>query len=323
MENIRLGEGFWGKDKPLSEVRRLPADKEFTWAGYQWRIPAVYLCPEGIVMDLCRRILVEQFESFLDQWQERVEEGNLSSWEEEEVIFKNPLHHDFSCRLTLGGKELKTRNRSSVSWVPERIQGRMGEKEEASWMDEYALSRKDCWTCSRISFAWEEEKPDRIREKEFSLTLMPEDVKLSCKESLRLKAGEALPDAVDFIHPLSKEKWRIQIRNVREEKLSPECFDGKEGFEYPCWYQLVEYGTDREGTNQRCRLLDSSRGDSPRYKGKEAGAMGVSVLGAEKCEEGVWSAVSSLYFEPGMEVVWRLCFYEKMEEPRQVTWKIL
>ena len=35
--------------------KSLRTEKEFEWAGHEWRIPAVYSCGKGLVIDFCMR----------------------------------------------------------------------------------------------------------------------------------------------------------------------------------------------------------------------------------------------------------------------------
>ena len=46
---------FWGAHgKPGKELR---LGASFSWAGDEWLVPAAYVCREGIVLDLCKRVL--------------------------------------------------------------------------------------------------------------------------------------------------------------------------------------------------------------------------------------------------------------------------
>ena len=48
--------GFWGVyGKPGKE---LSLGKTFFWAGDEWLVPAAYICKEGIVLDIVKRVPV-------------------------------------------------------------------------------------------------------------------------------------------------------------------------------------------------------------------------------------------------------------------------
>lgn len=59
MQKVYFQRGFHERNHP--EEQRKPGvevkvGKEFSWEGKLWKIPAVYLFEEGVVMDLCCRI---------------------------------------------------------------------------------------------------------------------------------------------------------------------------------------------------------------------------------------------------------------------------
>ena len=47
---------LWGSGKDRQPGRPLNVQRRFIWAGRPLYVPAVYLCAEGIVIDLCRRV---------------------------------------------------------------------------------------------------------------------------------------------------------------------------------------------------------------------------------------------------------------------------
>ena len=49
--------------------KAIPADTWFTWEGEDWYVPALYRCPEGIVVDLLQRVDVETMWAYCGKWQ--------------------------------------------------------------------------------------------------------------------------------------------------------------------------------------------------------------------------------------------------------------
>ncbi|EJW90847.1 hypothetical protein EVA_21046, partial [gut metagenome] len=85
--------GFWcGADgEPGRELR---VNRTFVWDGETFCIPAVYLCREGLVLDLCKRVEPEQIDDCLHKWELSVEKGepdNLA-WEQQEQNNPMALH---------------------------------------------------------------------------------------------------------------------------------------------------------------------------------------------------------------------------------------
>lgn len=60
---------FWyhsGRDHAGKELR---TEKEFEWAGHEWRIPAVYSCGKGLVIDFCMRADRDALRAFMEEWE--------------------------------------------------------------------------------------------------------------------------------------------------------------------------------------------------------------------------------------------------------------
>ena len=124
--NVFFDENYWGcrrerTDKtPGNELR---IEKEFAWSGRSWRIPAVYICREGIVMDFCVRIPAKEIEAFFRKWKPDAEEAGLSEEEQERRERDNPLSGDVCADLWIDGEKADRWSGCGVSFVPPELLG--------------------------------------------------------------------------------------------------------------------------------------------------------------------------------------------------------
>ena len=91
-----------------SLVRSFRSGRHFFWAGDEWLVPAAYICKEGIVLDIVKRVPVEKLSSFREKWS-LSRENDGSDWEEAQRIraqAENPFHEDIGARLTVNGRTL-------------------------------------------------------------------------------------------------------------------------------------------------------------------------------------------------------------------------
>ena len=76
--DVYFGENFWHKPgKGADRGICIEASAEFWYGTFFWCVPAIYVCREGIVLDILRRIPKDKIRKFLDKWgmwQEREEE---------------------------------------------------------------------------------------------------------------------------------------------------------------------------------------------------------------------------------------------------------
>lgn len=75
-------------------------NREFEWAGRRWRIPCLYLCGRGLVLDLCMRVEPSALQAFAAKWDISVlygQEASLSSEQRMLLALDNPLYLEFRC----------------------------------------------------------------------------------------------------------------------------------------------------------------------------------------------------------------------------------
>ena len=53
-------------------------DREFTWCEHRWIIPAVYLCGQGVVIDLCIETSQSAIQAFMSKWSDVIADSNCA-----------------------------------------------------------------------------------------------------------------------------------------------------------------------------------------------------------------------------------------------------
>ena len=202
---------FWGAHgKPGKELK---LDAAFSWSGDEWLVPAAYVCREGIVLDLCKRVSVERMFSFREKW-ELSPDNDGSNWSDAKQICasaENPLEEDFRAELIVNGKTLPCRHGCALCWNPLYPEG--NDLEEKRVRLHYKLDELDGWNIWRISFPWEGKKETRPRT--LSLHLRESPVHIPGPEFTPEKAG----DSITFTLPGAQQTYTLTALALHTEEL--------------------------------------------------------------------------------------------------------
>lgn len=117
---------FWyrgGDEMPGPAGIPVKTDTEFWYGGFWWCIGGVYRFPEGIAMDICRRIPSEQLQEFFETWggwmnreEEMTREQRLAAERE------NPLMFETDIRARMEGYRFQGSSMSSLCLLPDWMQ---------------------------------------------------------------------------------------------------------------------------------------------------------------------------------------------------------
>lgn len=99
--------------------RELPLNRTFLWDGASCHIPSVYLCEEGLVLDVLLQADTEAVKAWIERWglTPETETGDLSPEQEMRIQNENPLHRDFSPAVCLNGQRFKFAEGCSFVWL--------------------------------------------------------------------------------------------------------------------------------------------------------------------------------------------------------------
>lgn len=148
--------GNFSREKENSDKKpglSVSVQKHFEYGGFRWVFPRLYLCEEGIVLDICREYDASEFKAFYEKWADKIE--TLSPAEQEQITKENPMNFLCDLCLYLDGKKLQGGGWSGTGWQPifPEQNGSMSEQ----LMEEYGLSRDSGWYMYRAKFPYQAE----------------------------------------------------------------------------------------------------------------------------------------------------------------------
>lgn len=337
--NVYFDENFWGcmtdrENRVPGEKIRI--EKEFAWDGRTWRIPAVYICEEGVVIDFCIRIPSEEIESFLQKWKPQMEEVT----EEERVCAEreNPFAADAKREVWMDGKKAEGWSGCGTSWIPVHLRDE-SEAQAASGIEEkmleaYGCDCRDGWSFKRMSVRW----PEGVRLPVHTLTLrLKKGAVYYPGPHFRTVRGEGKKQ-VKFIHPATGKEHILTVQSLEQAVLPDQDFSEikfkrTKIRKIPAHFLVMSYSVEPKLPLHGLRLADCAESDRPKPE-KETGAAAVSVIGGaggpiavflagktgEKGGRKEWERVgSSLHYEPVDEAEWRMEFYAESREQTEVS----
>ncbi len=327
---------FWGNHGKARAGKEIPLAKRFDWAGREWRIPAIYACSRGLVIDFCMRAQAEALHAFMEKWELGWENGadkRLTREQQMQRELDNPFCLDFQPKLMLDGRELRMSHGCSVCYCPRLPDGSTGER-EAEWaVEHYALDTACGWTIFRYAFPWGSTRRPAL--KSLSLTMVQQPASLPGPHFRADTSGSTF----SFSHPANGAGYTLTVREI-ERQVLPQSVFGSDEWKYPTHCCTMCYTICPEIPSGRLTVEDCAEGDRPIKKEKskpqppyvpaaaaDAGVIGfiggadgpvVSCSGAGE-NENQCVACSSLHFSPAQSVEWRLVFHEKQWEDKTVN----
>lgn len=300
--------GFFSTRQVAAARQKKELGGSFNWYGMGWKIPAAYLCEEGVVLDVCRFVPRERLEDYYKKWKPILEkEGELHPGNEEEMERENPFARNYSVSLEINGKQFLMEKRSSV-----RRYGLDGEEdpmEAEELMKEYGCDKNQSWEFARISFPWPEGKEESFHSLTIGLKALPVYYEGSPRFITR---PDCEPETIKVKNPVSGEECWIHIISCKAETLAKELF--QDGQEWPGEYQALTCRiTDGCGgtlpEEEKPRIQDCVMSDEPRRSLKN-GASSIAVIArpSEKHENGEQTVCSSLHFEQREQTEWMVMF---------------
>lgn len=296
---------FWGgRGKPGKEIS---LGVSFLWAGDEWLAPAVYVCKEGLVLDLCKRVPVEKLFSFREKW-ELSPDNDGSDWSEAKQICasaENPLEEDFRAELIVNGEMLTCKHGCALCWDPLYPEGNGLEEKRVRL--HYKLDELDGWSVHRICFAWGREKKPALQT--LVLRLAAQAAFLPGDQFQPERAG----DTLTFRLPDSKMLHTLTVLDLQTQELT--------AFGETLYTTELRYEITPPAAKKAVVLRDfaeairvSPQGDfSGCAFGVIGGADGPTVLAMGKD-----IVCSQVRREEKRRVTWTLMFREKRKECLQI-----
>ena len=296
--------GFWGvHGKPGKEVS---LGKTFFWAGDKWLVPAAYICKEGIVLDIVKRVPVENVFSFRDKWS-LSRENDGSDWDEAKRIRANaedPFYDDIGARLTVNGQTLSQSHGYGLSWDALYPEG--NDREAKHVRLHYDLDESEFWRVQRLCFPWDGKKETKIRT--LSLSIWENPIEILGQEFSPEQAG----DSIMFHLPGGQQTYTLTALALHTEKIPY--------FEETLYTTELSYDIAPEVPDGSVTLRDFgeaiaiSHGD---FSGCAFGVIG-GADGPVAFAMGKDTVCSQLRRKKERKVTWTLVFREKRKEDKTV-----
>ena len=346
---------YWGHEPYERAGKPLAIHKTFTWAGNLWKIPAVYECKKGLVIDLCKRIPNEAVEAFFEKWPQERREGQLDDEELEALENETPFAFDFRPNIYINGMGAGGASSCSMGWYFLDQEHQYCEDISEELMEAYDCDRSFAWLFTRICVTW----PEAFRAPMTSISMHLEPTKrgFTCGQRFVTKPGMAPWDLV-LEHPLTKAPYTLHVLGASQGRVDDHTFDGISArvrpMEFPKCYLTLDYALEGpEGQSpdaETYMIRDCENGDAPVESTMGAASsddtviLSCSVIGGESdgptsvffagkvtsdpeserktpgSASGlpVRSAISALHFRPVAQVRWRVTFFAYENEPLDV-----
>lgn len=289
------------------------------FAGYDWHIPAAYVCTRGIVIDLLAEVPMETVREFYDKWGKIEDDGGfdmgirsfLSEDDRLAIAAENPFSLTFSPILIVNGRPLKNRHGSGNQHVPF-----LGESGMEDVLAHYGLPTDKCWMFRRCAFPWATATKPKLRTVTLRLNRKPVSIPGPhfCAESV----GDAFP----FVHPVTKIRHNLTVERLQSGRLTLPAGMGKN---LPDHYVEIAVRIEPEIAPDQLTIRDARPNDPVRTAaiGASDGAASIGIIGGAdgptavvfgKPRSAGHTAVSALTYSPQEQVDWMLVFRETPEE---------
>ena len=259
----------------------LNVNREFSWQGETWCVPAVYLCENGIVVDSYLMVSPGKLSQYQEKWGTTTA---LSVEDEMRRQLEDPLKMDAVGKLIVNGKEAPRRPLHSIIWNPST---------ENSWqarrtLEHYGLSREYGYLLRREIFLRKSNNPP-IRN--MDLLLCAEPVSIPGQRFIAPKNGEFM----DFTHPVTGENHTMTILSQTRESLNHNYMSND-----PCCYTRLNFTVDPPINRELLSVVDCDEAE---------GAVNLNALRSSgKLSGAGHNGVSSLRYTPAEQITWRMIF---------------
>lgn len=332
--DVYFDENFWGcqdrrhKGEPGEVIH---VEEQFLWEGREVRIPAIYVCEEGLAVDFVTCIPVEEIERFVQKWKPRLEE--LTEEEEEEAGRENPMSRDMNAFLLINGEPAEMQSGCGASWIPPYLRGDEATKKEDAeelLMEAYGCDCRAGWSFYRWSYRWPDGNRVPLRNLHFTFEKEPVD---HAGPHFTTRLGEEKKQ-VEFLHPVSEKKHVLTVESQEQTVLPARDMSELNrrgmGFKkFPTHFLAMEYTVEPELPEGELWLCDCAESDPPVMMRKKAGAVSsiggadgptsIFFAGKHKREKRNWQSVcSSVHYEPVDEVEWRMRFCVKCGKKKEI-----
>lgn len=307
--------------------KEITVNRDFMWGEEKWKITAVYLCDDGVVMDAFKQAEPEELSAYIDKWAFQLEyEQDCTEQQREEMAREHPLNVDFNCTLILNDGEIGRSVGYGLAWIPPELisDGEAQDGEAEYVLEHYGLDRSKGWMIARSIFPAADIVAEDISG--LSVRFEREEESITARRFLTPDVG----GSVTVTDPFDGHEYTVTVIGNETQELPEHAF-GNSDMEYPRCMCSMSYSVSPEIEGGRLFLRDCAPSDSPRARKKkqelssEAAVIGIiggadgptavsAVSAVPRTAPSMHCAVSSLHYEPPKNVEWRAVFRAKTME---------
>ena len=298
-------------------------DREFTWCGHRWIIPAVYLCGQGLVIDFCVESSQDAIRAFMSKWSDIITDSTCSIPAEdlERIESENPLDLQFRPCVVVNGRRLQDYHGHSAIYNPCIGDSHNGTDESTYAANHYGLNSSSAWTIWRYSFPWSTTRKPNVKSLSLSLSQTPVSIP---GPVFTADIGKEIP----FTRPSTNTDHVLKVLSLEPREIdktfSIPCF------EVPRNYISMTYSISPTLPEDAISVTDHFKGDNKRPvsysqqssspsdtdRADSIGIIGgsdgpIAIIINEDHPENTHIAFSSLRFELQKNIEWLITFHEK------------
>lgn len=322
---VYFSSGFYGSKKGR-KGEKVTLNKSFNWAGKEWIMPASYICPKGLVIDICEKTDSSVIKKFTEKWAFcGYNEESLSDEQRDAFLNEIPTPLTFRCKLNINGRFSMNSFSSSITYIPQEFlpDGEEADKYAIKAVNYYNLDKNEGWTIHRISIPWATTRKPKINSAELELIA---DMKTIYGDKF---INPSVGDKIFFKNPLDSKEHVLEVREI----IKNETEYSVEGYEFPKKNSEIHFTVEPEIDRQYFSVRDTKENDAPIRKEKTesgncaesiaiiGGADGPTaffVAGRQNKESEIHSAVSALKWEHEKEIEWQIVFRQKPDEDKKI-----
>ncbi len=319
--DVYFASGFNGTKKG-KKGEKFSVNKFFKWAEKEWIIPSAYICPKGLVIDICEKTDSSLIKKFMEKWSFcGYNEDSLPIEQKEIFLNEIPTPMSFRCKLRVNGKLSMNSFGSSITYIPQEYlpDGDESNRNSIKAVNYYNLDKNEGWTVHRISIPWATTKKPVIRSMELELIA---DIKTIYGDKF---INPTVGDKIPFINPLDGTEHTLQIKEITENETDFSI----EGYEFPKKNTKMSFSIKPDIEKKYFSIRDTKENDAPIRKEKTETkncAESIAIIGGadgptaffisekQDSENDIHTASSALKWEHENEIEWQFVFRKKPDE---------
>ncbi len=297
--------------------KEIQIGESFELDGKRWLIPSVYICTEGIVIDMISQTEMSEFNEFYNRYRREIEgTENLPDDRFDFIQSENPVITDVRTKLTVNGKSAKLKGMSGIIWIPEME----SDSDCEIVIKHYCLDSSKALNIQRMYFNWATKtKPRVLLSLEIEISMCPKTIR--GKEFCVNKAGQSF----EIENPLTGVIHTLTINEFNKQKLGRAALMDNE-YGIPENYISIDYTISPEINTESVRIHDICQSDSPKkwikhdagasYLPEAKNAVSIGIIGGADGPTAIilgnksHQICSSLHFEPRDSVTLRADFID-------------